>query len=74
MLTKQSLASEESRRVIFTQDTIETMAINQHRYCGTTIKIKWKRCYHGYCRQVHKDNLIKGNNNKHIFGGNCKDL
>ena len=74
MSTKQSPTHEESRRTTPTQNTTRTMARDQHRHCGTTTKIEWKRYYCGYCQQVYEDDLIESNNNKCIFRRNCKDI
>ena len=74
MLAEQSIIHEEGRRITSFNHTRRPIERNQYQHHWSITKIQWKEYNYSNCEQVYKDDSTQGNNNKHIIGGDCKDL
>ena len=74
MSIEQSTTHEEGRRITSFNNTRIPMERNQYQHYWSITKIQRKGCNCSDCRQVYKDDLTQGNNNKHVIGRNCKNL
>ena len=72
--TEQGATSEKSRQTPPIGDSRRTMARHQYRHDRSIAKIERNGCHTSNCGSFHKNDQIKGDNDKFIIRRSCQDL